>query len=68
VVDRKKGKKGEKKRFNLLPPRKGEIRGLTFFSFVFQSWNKKAIPKRLPSGTKPTYNVLAKNQKEVKKG
>jgi hypothetical protein len=29
----KKGKKGEKKRFNLLPPGKGEIGGLTLFSF-----------------------------------
>jgi hypothetical protein len=38
VVDRKKGKKGEKKRFNLLPPEKGKIGGLTksctFFSIV----------------------------------
>jgi hypothetical protein len=38
VVDQKKGKKGEKKRFNLLPPEKGEIRGLTksctFFSIA----------------------------------
>jgi hypothetical protein len=64
---RKKGKKGEKKRFNLLPPGKGEIGGLTFFSFFFQSWNKKAIPKRSPSGTKPTYDVLAKKRKEAKK-
>jgi hypothetical protein len=38
VVDQKKGKKGEKKRFHRLPPQKGEIRGLTksctFFSIV----------------------------------
>ncbi len=38
VVDQKKGKKDEKKRFNLLPPGKGEIGGLTkscnFFSIV----------------------------------
>jgi hypothetical protein len=38
VVDQKKGKKGEKKRFPRLPPEKGEIGGLTksctFFSIV----------------------------------
>jgi hypothetical protein len=38
VVDRKKGKKGENKRFPRLPPGKGEIGGLTksltFFSIV----------------------------------
>jgi hypothetical protein len=38
VVDQKKGKKGEKKRFNLLHLKKGEIGGLTksctFFSIV----------------------------------
>ena len=30
VVDRQKGKKGEKKRFHLLSPRKGEIGGTMF--------------------------------------
>jgi hypothetical protein len=56
-----------RKRFNLLPPGKSEIRGLTFFHFFFQSWNKQAIPKISPSGTKPTYDVLAKKRKEAKK-
>jgi hypothetical protein len=45
VVDRKKGKKGEKKRFNLLPPGKGEIGGLTFFSFFFNCGIKRQCPK-----------------------
>jgi len=34
---KKKGKKGEKERFSLIAPKKGEIRGLTIFSTFFQS-------------------------------
>jgi hypothetical protein len=45
VVDQKKGKKGEKKRFNLLHPKKGEIGGLTKSCTFFQLWNKRALPK-----------------------
>jgi hypothetical protein len=64
VVDRQKGKKGEKKRFHLLSPRIGEIGGLTFFQLFFQSWKKHAISKCSPVGTKRTYDVLVKTRKK----
>ena len=64
VVDRKKGKKGEKKRFNLLHLEKG---GSPKVAPFFQSWNKRALPKWLPTGTKCTYGVLAKEWKKRKK-
>jgi hypothetical protein len=40
VVDQKKGKKGEKKRFNLLHLKKDEIGGLTKSCTFFQPWHK----------------------------
>ncbi len=47
VVDQKKGKKGEEKRFNLLHLEKGEIGGVGSPKVApfFQSWNKRALPK-----------------------
>ena len=42
-------KEGEKKRFNLLPPQKGEIRGLTFFSTFFSIVEKTGNTQMLAS-------------------
>jgi hypothetical protein len=63
----KKVKRVRKKGSTCCPLEKVRLEGSPFFHFFFQSWNKKAIPKRSPSGTKPTYEVLAKKQKEAKK-
>jgi hypothetical protein len=55
----KKVKRVRKKGSTICPLEKVRLEGSPFFHF-FRLWNKKAIPKRSPSGTKPTYNVLAK--------
>jgi hypothetical protein len=48
--------------------KKVESEGSPKFEPFFQSWNKRAIPKWLPNGTKLTYDVLANDQKTRKKG
>ncbi len=67
MVDRKKGKKGEKKRFNLLPPGKGEIGGLTFFSFFFNRGIKRQYPKDLRAVQNLHRTFWQRSEKKQKK-